>query len=82
MHLANGEIQRQPLAISRTFTVGTLCKPHLDAGSASLTGDAVNPKAFLNGQQVLTAREEGGIEQVHGGGPVDGGHPQGCPGPL
>jgi hypothetical protein len=56
MHLAKGEVQRQPPAISRTFTVGTLCKPHLDAGSASLTGDAVNPKAFLNGQQVLTAR--------------------------
>ena len=82
MHLARGEVQRQPLAISRTFTVGTLRKPHLDAGSASLTGDAVNPKAFLNGQQVLTAREEGGIEQAHGGGPVDGGYPQGCTGPL
>src|ERR1035437_2113215 len=45
MHLAKGEVQRQPPAISRTFTVGTLRKPHLDAGSASLTGGAVNPKA-------------------------------------
>ena len=63
MHLANGEIQRQPLAISKTFIVGTLRKPHLDADSASPTGDAVNPRHSSTASRCSPPAKKGALSR-------------------